>query len=701
MAAADTLSVQLELQAAAFQKGIDQANKSLATMAEQSAKTQASLGKMESVMTGLVTRITAAGQAFFAWENLKGIADRADDLNRMAASFNAMAGSAKLGAAVMAETFNVVAAAGTPLSTTADAMQGLTNTMVKMGANSAQIGQVAENIAKLAQLGGQGPAQAAQSIERISDALADGRVSSEELNNMLKTTPLIVDAVAEGLGVSRDQLVDMAKQGKLTSDVFTTQLLKATEKVNQQFATMGGTLEGSINAASGALAEFMMKLDGGNTISRMLQAIFGQITDILRRWTVALSDANGNASALGQIFSVILFPVKLIGDGIAVIIASLDISVSLAAALARTLGAIATLNFSNIGNIWKQFNIDVNAAGAALGRTIAAIHGVGAAAQATSRDAEELRKRLAGMGGGAAGGGKGGADQSQKELDALMKRGQALADQVDPLHRFNTLMAEYTKLLEAGAISDVTYARAVQQATDQLNAKANAIRASMDPNEAFRQSEKALAAEYMAGRLEVEEYVKALELLQKKRDEQLKAANPWIKAMEQMAETFAQATGQFFKDLITGSKNAGDAFKQFVATMIAEIAKLIAKWLALKAVKMIFGDAAVGATGGGGAAPLGFGAAGMALAAPTAWSAGRSLASPGQLASTRNTAGVVQPFQVTINNNAPVNVETEQRGNELLVTIERVRSAITADIVRGGSQVANALERTYLVQRGR
>jgi hypothetical protein len=68
---------------------------------------------------------------------------------------------------------------------------------------------------------------------------------------------------------------------------------------------------------------------------------------------------------------------------------------------------------------------------------------------------------------------------------------------------------------------------------------------------------------------------------------------------ETVAELSANGITQFFDDIITGSKSAGDAFRDMSKMILVEIAKMLVKFLVLKAVGLISGSFG----GGVGAAP--------------------------------------------------------------------------------------------------
>ena len=70
---------------------------------------------------------------------------------------------------------------------------------------------------------------------------------------------------------------------------------------------------------------------------------------------------------------------------------------------------------------------------------------------------------------------------------------------------------------------------------------------------------------------------------------------------EDAAKLFASGFSQAFMDFVSGTKSAGEAFKEFAAAFLREVARMIIQTLILRAISSIFGAAG---GGGGGAASI-------------------------------------------------------------------------------------------------
>lgn len=90
--------------------------------------------------------------------------------------------------------------------------------------------------------------KAASVINQFSNALQDGVLRGDAFNSMIRNTPALADAMARGLGKSREELARMAKEGKLATDVFVPALIS-------QMDSLGGAVDGMQVTVADALTK--------------------------------------------------------------------------------------------------------------------------------------------------------------------------------------------------------------------------------------------------------------------------------------------------------------------------------------------------------------------------------------------------------------------------------------------------------------
>lgn len=111
--------------------------------------------------------------------------------------------------------------------------------------------------------------RATQVINQFSKALQQGKLQGDSFNAMVENAPALTDALARGLGKTREELARMATDGKLTTDVFVPALLSQMDSlgsaVDGMNITVGDALTRLQNAWNAAI--------GGADVSPLVEAI--------------------------------------------------------------------------------------------------------------------------------------------------------------------------------------------------------------------------------------------------------------------------------------------------------------------------------------------------------------------------------------------------------------------------------------------
>lgn len=111
--------------------------------------------------------------------------------------------------------------------------------------------------------------RATQVINQFSKALQQGKLQGDSFNAMVESAPALTDALARGLGKTREELARMATEGKLTTDVFVPALLSQMDSlgsaVDGMNITVGDALTRLQNAWNAAI--------GGADVSPLVEAI--------------------------------------------------------------------------------------------------------------------------------------------------------------------------------------------------------------------------------------------------------------------------------------------------------------------------------------------------------------------------------------------------------------------------------------------
>jgi tape measure domain-containing protein len=185
---------------------------------------------------------------------------------------------------VQSELFDIAQRTRGGFSETVELYQKLALQSRNLGLESKELATITENVNKVIAIAGVGSVQASSGILQLSQAFASGRLQGDEFRSISENIPPLLDIFAKELGVTRGELKELGSQGKITSEIIATSLLKETENINKQYGklsiTIGQsttvlknsfiTLVGVFNEATGA-ADFLAT--GITGLSRILDKL--------------------------------------------------------------------------------------------------------------------------------------------------------------------------------------------------------------------------------------------------------------------------------------------------------------------------------------------------------------------------------------------------------------------------------------------
>lgn len=160
-------------------------------------------------------------------------------------------------------------------------------------------------------------------INQFNAALQDGVLKGDAFNTMVRNTPALADAMARGLGKTREELAAMAKAGELTTDVFVPALISQIDSlgkaVDDMTVTGGDGFVRVMNAWQEAVGKADLKpfTDSLNGLAKTLRdpAVADAITFlsglILKIGAIAVSSVS-DFGRVGQDIGV--FVAKLTGS---------------------------------------------------------------------------------------------------------------------------------------------------------------------------------------------------------------------------------------------------------------------------------------------------------------------------------------------------------------------------------------------------
>lgn len=138
----------------------------------------------------------------------------------------------------------IAASAQTDLASTAALYAQMNDATKKLGISQAEVAGITEALSLGVKISGASATDSATAFKGLSDAFADGALSSQQFNAISQAAPEVMAAMATGLGVSKEALAALAGAGLITADVMAVALPNALGELRKgavQFETIGGS----------------------------------------------------------------------------------------------------------------------------------------------------------------------------------------------------------------------------------------------------------------------------------------------------------------------------------------------------------------------------------------------------------------------------------------------------------------------------
>ena len=157
-----------------------------------------------------------------------------------------------------------------------------------------------ELISKSFVIGGASVQEQKTAMEQLTQAMASGVLSGQDLNSIFQQAPGVIESIAKYLGVSVDEVDTMASKGQITADVMKNAMFASADEIQKNFGNVPKTWDQIwISMQNRALSIFAPILTQINQIANSEQ--FAQITSgIITGLAMAASMASKVFSVLGN-----------------------------------------------------------------------------------------------------------------------------------------------------------------------------------------------------------------------------------------------------------------------------------------------------------------------------------------------------------------------------------------------------------------
>ena len=229
------------------------------------------------------------------------------------------------------------------------AVQNLSKASGKMF-NPEEAAQYASVVTKLLKTAGRSEGVIAGVIEGLNKSFQKGEVDSETLNRLLETAPEAADTVAEYLGTTKNELLQMAVDGHMKVEDLKNAFLKSSDRIDAAFDNVGMSISDALKSIRNDWGLWISQMDQtlgvtnyiGRAIARLSNIIF-RVATKAREQLQRVVKLIGGADKLMNLVAISASAVFVAMKGKQILTFLRNVNLSLTAVNVRLLAIVASV----------------------------------------------------------------------------------------------------------------------------------------------------------------------------------------------------------------------------------------------------------------------------------------------------------------------------------------------------------------------
>lgn len=297
---ADT-TLSMSIDAKGVKTGSDTAVRSLDDIRKKSREATTSVDSTEKsigVLGNTANRVSGALKGLAAAYGIREIIQAADSYNLLNARIKLVTESQSQATQV----YNKLLKSANDNLTSVEASVGLYTRLAaatkQYGASQQEVINITDAVSKTFRISGSSAAEAAAGALQFGQALGSGKLAGDEFKSISENNIRLLQALADGFGVTTGELKKMAADGLLTTEEILKRLPQAFDKINKEAAslpvTVGGAFQVLKNNIIDAIGEFDNATDSSSSFAKSILFIANNLYIVKDR----LIDAASAVSAL-------------------------------------------------------------------------------------------------------------------------------------------------------------------------------------------------------------------------------------------------------------------------------------------------------------------------------------------------------------------------------------------------------------------
>jgi tape measure domain-containing protein len=267
---ADTnLRVRISADLAEIRQGLGLLRGELAKLKQQSASALSGQGNaFADGMKRARTELKAFAATYVSLQGIRVLATIADEATQLRGRLREAKGDY---AAILA----LAQRTRTGLSSTVDLYARLERSTRGRIKDTQQLLGLTESVNQAVKLSFTSQAGGDAALFQLGQALSSGVLRGEELNSVMEQTPRLAQAIADGMNVPIGKLREMAKEGKLTSEVVIAALQSQAGVLAAEYERLPQSISGAWTQLRNSVVDYVGEADAATGVSRSVADAIG------------------------------------------------------------------------------------------------------------------------------------------------------------------------------------------------------------------------------------------------------------------------------------------------------------------------------------------------------------------------------------------------------------------------------------------
>lgn len=262
------LNIQLALDSIKFQQGLTSAERKARQFSE---RTTQYLGNIEQAANNInkTAKLNFRFDNFNRFKSVTSIAmDMADRYTELGNKLKLVTANSVQHAQAMQSVYDISLKTSQSTQAVSSVYQTFAQNAKTLGINQQQVAEMTETVSKAVAIAGASTATAQNALTQFSQTLLMGKMKSQEFNSIMTQTPSIIQAIANGLGITTAQFKAMVDKGEMSADKIAEGLQKAKYSVDSLYQQSSSTISGAMQNLSTATEKWVGEMDSAVGVSK-------------------------------------------------------------------------------------------------------------------------------------------------------------------------------------------------------------------------------------------------------------------------------------------------------------------------------------------------------------------------------------------------------------------------------------------------